>query len=66
MWQATTAGLFLSFALVGGGIFAFTAHTILIRRGHGEFTTTASLILLRVIFVVSLVQLLVAVYLALA
>ena len=66
VWQGTAAGLVFSLALAGSGILAFAIHTIFIKRGHGEFTTTASLMLLRLILVVSVIQLLITGYLALA
>jgi len=45
-----------SLLLAGGGIFAFCAHTFFIAQGHLEFRLPASLTLLAIILVVSLIQ----------
>ncbi len=45
-----------SLLLAGGGIFAFCAHTFFIALGHPEFRLPASLGLLAVILVVSIIQ----------
>ena len=57
VWEGTPAGSIFSICLAGGGIFAFSAHTIFIKRGHKEFDTAPSIALLWVILIVSLAQL---------
>ena len=55
----TYAGQVLSLVISLTGIFAFSIHTYLIRRGHQEFTTSISLGILRITLVISLAQLVV-------
>jgi hypothetical protein len=55
----TTTGSVLSIVLALAGIFAFCIHLYLIWKGHGEFKTPVSLILLAGILCVSIAQLVV-------
>ncbi len=49
--------LVLNFLLLSAsGLFAFSIHSYFILNGHGEFTLPASLVLLALILIVSLVQ----------
>jgi hypothetical protein len=50
------AGLVLSLLLAAGGLFAFTIHTLFIKRGRDEFKTPISLAILAATLVASLVQ----------
>ena len=55
----TTTGNVLSIVLALAGIFAFCIHLYFIWKGHGEFKTPVSLILLAGILCVSVAQLVV-------
>jgi hypothetical protein len=50
------AGLILSLVVSGSGLFAFSIHSIFLRRGHSEFKTSVSLGILWIILLVSLAQ----------
>lgn len=63
MRDCSTAGLALSMALAVAGVFAFLIHLYFIRRGHPEFKTPVSAFILGSTFLVSLVQLPLAVFL---
>ena len=63
VFQQTLAGLILSLILSAGGIFAFTIHTIFIRKGRHEFKAPVSLLLLAATLIVSIVQLIITIYL---
>ena len=54
--QRTIAGLILSLLLCFGGLFAFSIHTYFLRRGHPEFKSPVSQLLLVGTLVVSLLQ----------
>ena len=56
VFQQSLAGLMFSLILSAGGVFAFTIHTIFIKKGRHEFKTLVSLSLLGATLVVSLVQ----------
>jgi len=51
------AGMVLSLLLGLAGVFAFSIHTIFIRRGHPEFTTVVSRGILLMTLLISLLQL---------
>jgi Family of unknown function (DUF6713) len=55
--QASLAGKVLSLTLALAGIFAFTIHTFFDFRGHAEFKTAISIIILTLILGVSAAQL---------
>ncbi|MBN2098794.1 MAG: hypothetical protein JW753_04265 [Dehalococcoidia bacterium] len=55
--QASLAGKILSLVLALGGIFAFTIHSFFNLRGHPEFKTPISIIILTVMLGVSALQL---------
>lgn len=54
--EGTPSGLFFSFALAGGGIFAFVIHTWFIHRGREEFTSAVSRVILYLTLVLSFMQ----------
>ena len=57
IYENTFAGLNFSFILAISGIFAFSIHTYFMRRGHDEFKTTISRLILFSILIVSILQL---------
>jgi len=63
VFQRSFAGLVLSIILSLGGIFAFTIHTIFIKKGRDEFKVPVSLSLLTATLFVSLVQAACTIYL---
>jgi len=63
VFQHSFAGLVFSLLLSLCGIFAFTIHTIFIRKGKNEFNVPVSLFLLIATLVVSLVQAACTIYL---
>ena len=56
VYMQSTYGYTISILLSAGGIFAFCAHMYFIRKGRPEFRLPASMILLILILLVSLVQ----------
>lgn len=54
--QGAWAGLMLSLFISGAGIFAFCIHTYFLRKGHAEFNTTISKLILAAVLVTSLAQ----------
>jgi len=54
--QGAKSGYGFSLVLAGAGLFAFFIHSYFILKGHEEFTLPASLILLMLILIASLVQ----------
>ena len=64
--QETCGGLILSLFLSASGLFAFTIHTVFIRKGRDEFNVPMSLFLLTAILLVSLVQMAITIYLLIA
>jgi hypothetical protein len=56
MLQGTKSGYIFSLVLAAAGVFAFSIHSYFILTGHPEFTLPASLALLIVTLIVSLVQ----------
>jgi len=63
VFQHSFAGLLLSLILSLGGIFAFTIHTMFIKKGRKEFNVPVSLFLLMATLLVSLVQAACTIYL---
>ena len=63
VFQRSFAGLILSLILSLGGIFAFTIHTVFIKKGRNEFNVPVSLFLLTATLLVSLVQAACTIYL---
>ena len=63
VFQGSLAGLALSLILSLGGIFAFTIHTMFIKKGRNEFNVPVSLFLLMATLLVSLVQAACTIYL---
>lgn len=55
--SGSTLGTILSTLLALGGLFAFTVHTYLIRKGNDQFKTTTSQAILVATLTTSLVQL---------
>ena len=49
-------GIVFSFILSAGGLFAFTIHTIFIKKGREEFTTKISITILVATLLVSITQ----------
>ncbi len=66
VFQQTFSGLIFSLVLSIGGLFAFTIHTIYIKKGRNEFKVPASIFLLISILIVSLAQASITIYLLLA
>ncbi|MFC1873945.1 DUF6713 family protein [Chloroflexota bacterium] len=66
VFQQTFSGLIFSLILSIGGLFAFTIHTVYIKKGRNEFKVPVSIFLLISILIVSLIQALITVYLLLA
>jgi uncharacterized membrane protein len=56
VFQQSFAGLIFSLILSVGGMFAFTIHTIFIKKGRSEFKIPVSLFLLVATLLVSIVQ----------
>ena len=54
--QGARSGKWFSLLLAGAGIFAFSIHSYFILAGRPEFTLPASIALLALILIVSLVQ----------
>ena len=54
--ERAPAGLICSLVLSGGGIFAYSIHTLFIRKGRNEFTSPISRFILRATLVLSLIQ----------
>jgi hypothetical protein len=63
VFQETFTGLIFSLFLSASGLFAFTIHTIFIRKGRDEFKIPISIFLLVAILLVSLLQITVTIYL---
>jgi len=57
VYQNVFAGLIISLVIALAGIFAFSIHTIFIKRGHTEFKIPVSIAILVATLVLSLVQL---------
>ncbi|MFC1871757.1 DUF6713 family protein [Chloroflexota bacterium] len=66
VFQQTFSGLIFSLVLSISGLFAFTIHTIYIKKGRNEFKVPVSVFLLISILIVSLIQASITVYLLLA
>ena len=58
----SASGLFFSFILCFGGIFAFVIHTYFLRKGRREFDKPISKCILVAILFVSIIQLVVTLY----
>ena len=63
VFQQSFAGLIFSILLSAGGIFAFTIHTIFIKKGRSEFKAPVSLFLLGATLLASLIQAGITIYL---
>jgi hypothetical protein len=50
------AGLIFSLILSGGGLFAFGIHSYFIKKGHRQFTTAISRLILRSTLITSIFQ----------
>ena len=57
IYENTFARLIFSFILAISGIFAFSIHTYFMRRGHDEFKTTISRLILFSTLIFSILQL---------
>lgn len=66
VFQQTFSGLMFSLVLSIVGLFAFTIHTVFIKKGRNEFKVPVSIFLLIPILIVSLIQASITVYLLLA
>lgn len=66
VFQQTFSGLIFSLVLSISGLFAFTIHTIYIKKGRNEFKVPVSIFLLIAILIVSLIQASITLYLLLA
>ena len=56
VYKQSFSGLIVSLILSAGGIFAFCIHTVFIRKGHHEFNTPISRIILTLMLLVSGLQ----------
>jgi hypothetical protein len=63
VYQNTLAGLIISLVIGLAGVFAFSIHTIFMRRGHTEFKMPVSIAILISTLVISLIQLVATIYL---
>ena len=63
VFKQSSVGLIFSLLLSFGGLFAFTIHTIFIKKGREEFKVPVSLFLLIATLTVSLIQAATTVYL---
>jgi hypothetical protein len=63
VFQETFTGLIFSLLISASGLFAFTIHTILFRRGRDEFKVPISIFLLGAVLLVSIMQIAVTIYL---
>lgn len=61
--KGTNAGYILSMILSLGGIFAFLIHTYFLRKGNQEFNTFLSKFILRMILLISIIELILTLYL---
>jgi hypothetical protein len=65
VFQQTFPGLIFSLVLSISGLFAFTVHTIYIKKGRNEFKVPVSIFLLTSVLIVSLIQVSITVHLLL-
>ena len=63
VYQQSFSGLIFSLLLSIGGIFAFTIHTVFIKKGRNEFKTAISIFLIISTLIASLIQAVTTVYL---
>jgi Family of unknown function (DUF6713) len=61
VWQGQRAGFILSLLIAAAGIFAFSIHTYFLHRGHLEFNTHASKLILATLLGVSILQIIVTI-----
>lgn len=54
--QGSIAGLICSLVLSGGGLFAFGIHSFFIKKGHRQFTTPLSRLILTATMITSILQ----------
>ena len=66
VFQQTFAGLMFSLALSFVGLFAFTIHSVFIKKGRNEFKVPVSIFLLISTLLVSLIQAVITIYLLMA
>ena len=66
VFQQTFSGLIFSLILSISGLFAFTIHTVFIKKGRNEFKVPVSLFLLISMLIISLIQASMTIYLLLA
>lgn len=62
--ERTATGLIFSSVLSAAGLFAFVIHTWFIRRGHPQFNTAVSRVILVMTLMTSLIQGAVTIYVA--
>jgi hypothetical protein len=63
VYQQSFAGLIFSLLLCLGGLFAFTIHTVFLKKGRTEFKAPISIFTLIATFIVSLGQVIITIYL---
>ena len=63
VYQQSFAGLIFSLLLCLGGLFAFTIHTIFLKKGRDEFKAPISIFTLIATFIISLGQVIITIYL---
>ncbi len=63
VFQRSVIGLIFSLVFSIGGIFAFTIHTIFIKKGNNEFKVPVSLFILASTLLVSIIQAAITIYL---
>ena len=54
--EGTFAGLIFSLVLSGGGLFAFGIHSFYIKKGHRQFSTPISRLILTATLITSILQ----------
>ncbi|MFH1438444.1 MAG: DUF6713 family protein [Pseudomonadota bacterium] len=62
VYTESLAGLVISLVLCGGGLFAFSIHTVFLKKGDGRFDAPVSKLLLRLTLLISLTQAGVTIY----
>ena len=54
--SGSSAGLIFSLVLSAGGVFAFGIHSVFIKKGHRQFSTPISKLILTATFITSILQ----------